>query len=153
MIVYAAIDRHARMQPFASIASTGAARRPLCRGRGKVANLAHSPKSSKPERRACIAVPRTASRQSRDGNQRQRNLRETSNDTCLRELSHATPLCHGLTTASTTTRTMVRSIMSAQHMYLRVSFCSAFALVSALLPWFTNSFAFDTCGRRGASVQ
>ena len=52
--------------------------------------------------------------------------------------------CHGLTTASTTTRQMLSSIIMAQHIHLRVSFCSAFALVSALLPWFTNSFALAT---------
>ena len=51
-------------------------------------------------------------------------------------------------------RQMESSIMTAQHIHLRVSFCSALALVSALLPWFTYSFALATwcvcvCGKGG----
>ena len=34
--------------------------------------------------------------------------------------------------------------MTAQHIHFRVSFCSALALVSALLPWFTYSLALAT---------
>lgn len=53
--------------------------------------------------------------------------------------------CQGLMTASTMMRQMERRNIMAQHIHLRVFFCSSLAVVSALLPWFTKSFAFATC--------
>lgn len=58
---------------------------------------------------------------------------------------HSYFFSHGLSTPRTITATIMRRIMMAMHVHLRVFFCSFFAFCKAVVPDCTWSTALDTC--------